>query len=113
MIFTEKRVISNDSERSFLEPYLNRFSETFRNLDIISKNRFFDDFLLFPNNTSTPWDHFLINLILGLDWFGQNIPLIKMKRNNNRILPHINYSLQTIGNSINLEIDDNWNPISL
>lgn len=92
--------------QNHLEPTLVRYSDTYNSLSESQCQQFWEDLSFWPNPPQYDWAHFLINLVLSVDWPAllKTPPFtpLSIKQINDAILPELGFT-----------IDPNWTPVPL
>ena len=90
------------------EPTFEKYSQTYNSYSPEEKSQFFADLKEWPNPPQFDWGHFIVNLVLGGDWFvsqldyltpGRPMPINKI----NRIL---------LRSGMGFQIPEKWKPTS-
>jgi len=86
---------TNSPVQPHLEPTLSKYSATYQSLLQPEKEQFWTDVTFRPPN-ATYWDHFLVNLIIGIDWSVTPNPLsprLSISQINQTYLPEIGFTI--------------------
>lgn len=85
-----------------LEPACLKYSKTYLSLSDVQRQQFWADVSFWPNPPQVDWAHFLVNLVLSVDWNGlfRQSPFTPLSiiEINEKILPELGFT-----------IDPNWN----